>query len=62
MRKFKVNKFGDVEFEIDGNHSLVIHAADEGICLDVYNPDKDPDGPVWSFHTLFDDITVPEED
>lgn len=36
LRKFVVNKAGDVELRLDAKHVLIINAADEGVVLDAW--------------------------
>jgi protein required for attachment to host cells len=36
MKKFRINESGDAELRLDDKHTLIVHAADEGIVLDVW--------------------------
>lgn len=58
MKKFRINEASDAELRLDDDHVLIIHAADEGIVLDVW-----PDGgdeSVWSMWELYNEM-LPEE-
>jgi hypothetical protein len=59
-RKFEINDDGDVTLRLDGKHTLIIHAADEGVVLDVW-PDDDSDGSIWSTYHFYNEM-LPEED
>lgn len=56
--KFRINNAGDVELCLDDNHTLVIHKADEGIVLDVWN--NQDDASVWSTYHFTSEM-LPEE-
>ena len=47
MKKFIINKAGDVELRLDKDHVLIIYAADEGIALDVWEDGGEESE--WSF-------------
>lgn len=59
MKKFRINEFGDAELRLDDKHTLIVHAADEGIALDVW---EDGEGQsVWSLWELYNEM-LPIED
>ena len=52
--KFTVNQAGDVEYRLDSDHVLLIHAADEGVVLDVWK--NGVDEAVWSTYHFFSEM------
>jgi hypothetical protein len=54
--KFSINKAGDVELRLDDKHTLIIHAADEGISMDTWEDGGDMDGPVFSEWRMYNEL------
>lgn len=55
MKRFQINKSGDVELRLDDKRVLLISAADDGIVLDVWE-----DGGMesqWSSWFTYDEMT-----
>ena len=60
MKKFTINKTGDVELRLDDNHVLIIHAAVDGIVLDVWPDHKDES--IWSMWETYNEMLPDESD
>jgi hypothetical protein len=52
---FRINEAGDVELDLDEQHTLIIHRADEGVVLDVWRKEEE-DGATWSTYFFADEM------
>jgi len=58
-KQFKINEAGDAELRIDDDHVLIIHAADEGLVVDVWLDGGE--ASVWSTYYFYSEM-LPEEE